>query len=283
MLRYYEIINILMNQLKNEFRIAVNDIMVSYTDDGKSGAPSLIFIHGFPFNKSMWNHQVEVLKNKYHVITYDIRGHGNSDNGNENFSIELFAKDLISLMDLLKIDKTMLCGLSMGGYISLNAISDSPERFDALVLSDTQCIADTTEAKEKRMNAIKNIRDAGVEKYADESIKNLFSPESFITRKNAISDVREMIIKTSEQSLCNALLALAMRKETCSKLQEIKVPVLIMVGKEDIVTPPAAALLMHEKIKNSSLHIIEHAGHLSNMENPDEFNKQLKKFVSSVY
>lgn len=283
MLRYYEIINILMNQLKNEFRIAVNDIMVSYTDDGKSGAPSLIFIHGFPFNKSMWNHQVEVLKNKYHVITYDIRGHGNSDNGNENFSIELFAKDLISFMDLLKIDKTMLCGLSMGGYISLNAISDSPERFDALVLSDTQCIADTTEAKEKRMNAIKNIRDAGVEKYADESIKNLFSPESFITRKNAISDVREMIIKTSEQSLCNALLALAMRKETCSKLQEIKIPVLIMVGKEDIVTPPAAALLMHEKIKNSSLHIIEHAGHLSNMENPDEFNKQLKKFVSSVY
>jgi 3-oxoadipate enol-lactonase len=122
-----------------------------------------------------------------------------------------------------------------------------------------------------------------VEKYADESIKNLFSPESFITRKNAISDVREMIIKTSEQSLCNALLALAMRKETCSKLQEIKVPVLIMVGKEDIVTPPAAALLMHEKIKNSSLHIIEHAGHLSNMENPDEFNKQLKTFVSSVY
>jgi Predicted hydrolases or acyltransferases (alpha/beta hydrolase superfamily) len=272
-----------MNQLKNEFRIAVNDIMVSYTDDGKSGAPSLIFIHGFPFNKSMWNHQVEVLKNKYHVITYDIRGHGNSDNGNENFSIELFAKDLISLMDLLKIDKTMLCGLSMGGYISLNAISNFPERFDALVLSDTQCIADTTEAKEKRMNAIKNIRDAGVEKYADESIKNLFSPESFITRKNAISDVREMIIKTSEQSLCNTLLALAMRKETCSKLQEIKVPVLIMVGKEDIVTPPAAALLMHEKIKNSSLHIIEHAGHLSNMENPDEFNKQLKKFVSSVY
>jgi 3-oxoadipate enol-lactonase len=283
LLRYYEIINILMNQLKNEFRIAVNDIMVSYTDDGKSGAPSLIFIHGFPFNKSMWNHQVKVLKNKYHVITYDIRGHGNSDNGNENFSIELFAKDLISFMDLLKIDKTMLCGLSMGGYISLNAISDSPERFDALVLSDTQCIADTTEAKEKRMNAIKNIRDAGVEKYADESIKNLFSPESFITRKNAISDVREMIIKTSEQSLCNALLALAMRKETCSKLQEIKIPVLIMVGKEDIVTPPAAALLMHEKIKNSSLHIIEHAGHLSNMENPDEFNKQLKKFVSSVY
>ena len=183
----------------------------------------------------------------------------------------------------MKIDKAVLCGLSMGGYISLNAVSNFPERFDALVLSDTQCIADTPEAKEKRMKAIENIRKNGVEKYADESIKNLFAPESFITRKEEIADVREMIIKTSEQSLCNTLLALAMRKETCTKLHEIKVPVLIMVGKEDILTPPAAALLMDEKIKNSSLHIIDHAGHLSNLENPYKFNYELKKFVSSVY
>jgi 3-oxoadipate enol-lactonase len=272
-----------MNSLEKKIRIAPNNIMVSYMDDGKSGAPYLIFIHGFPFNKSMWNLQVAMLKDNYHVITYDIRGHGNSDNGNENFSIELFAKDLISLMDFLKIDKTMLCGLSMGGYIALNAISNFPERFDALVLCDTQCIADTPEAKEKRMKAIKNIRDSGVEKYADESIKNLFSPDSFNTGINAIKDVKEMIMKTSEQSLCNTLQALANRKETCTRLQEIKVPVLIMAGKEDILTPPAAAVLMHEKIKNSSLNIIEHAGHLSNLENPEKFNNGLLKFLSSVY
>jgi 3-oxoadipate enol-lactonase len=272
-----------MNNLEKKIRIAPNNIMVSYTDDGKSGAPYLIFIHGFPFNKSMWNLQVALLKNKYHVITYDIRGHGNSDNGNENFSIELFAKDLIGLMDFLKIDKTMLCGLSMGGYIALNAISNFPERFDALVLCDTQCIADTPEAKEKRMKAIKNIRDSGVDKYADESIKNLFSSDSFYTGINAIKDVKEMIMKTSVQSLCNTLQALANRKETCTKLLEIKVPVLIMAGKEDILTPPAAAVLMHEKIKNSSLNIIEHAGHLSNLENPEKFNNELLKFLSSVY
>ena len=272
-----------MNKLETKTRIAVSDIMVSYTDHGKSGAPYIIFIHGFPFNKSMWNLQVEALKDKYHVITYDIRGHGNSDSGNENFSIELFAKDLISLMDVLKIDKTMLCGLSMGGYISLNAVSNFPERFDALVLSDTQCTADTPEAREKRFKTIKNIMKNGVEKYADESIKNLFSPESYLARKDAIEEVRNMILKTSEQSLCSTLLALAMREETCSKLPEIKVPVLIMVGKEDILTPPAAALLMNEKIKNSSLHIIDHSGHLSNMENPYKFNYELKKFVSAVY
>jgi pimeloyl-ACP methyl ester carboxylesterase len=92
-----------------------------------------------------------------------------------------------------------------------------------------------------------------------------------------------MIISTSEQSLCNTLLALCKRKETCSKLQEIKAPALIIVGKEDKVTPPAAAKFMHEKIKGSCLGIIKHAGHLSNMENPDVFGYQVKKFVSSVY
>jgi pimeloyl-ACP methyl ester carboxylesterase len=272
----------LMNNSETRSIIAVNDIIVSYTDNGNDGAPYLVFIHGFPFNKSMWNLQREALNDKCHVITYDVRGHGNTGGGNESFSIELFARDLIGLMDNLKIDKTMLCGLSMGGYISLNAVTNFPGRFNALVLSDTQCSADTPEAKEKRMIQIRNIREYGVEKYGEESIKNLFSPESFLSRKNAIADVREMIINTSEQTLCNTLLALAGRDETCGKLKDINVPVLLMVGKEDIITTPATASLMHEKIKNSSLHIIDHAGHLSNMENPFKFNYELKKFVSSI-
>jgi 3-oxoadipate enol-lactonase len=272
-----------MKYLEKNLSIGVNGIIVSYTDNGNAGYPFLIFIHGFPFNKSMWNIQMEALKDNFHMISYDVRGHGNSEAGNVDFSIELFVNDLIGFMDILKIDKAVLCGLSMGGYISLNAVSKFPERFDALILSDTHCIADTTETKEKRMLAIKNIRKDGVEKYADESIKNLFAPESFITRKKEIANVREMIIKTSEKSLCNTLLALSGRKETCSKLNEIKVPVLIMAGKEDKLTPPAAAQLMHEKIKDSFLNIIDHAGHLSNIENPDEFNFQLKKFVSAIY
>lgn len=263
-------------------RIAINDITMSYSDEAKNGARVIIFIHGFPFNKSMWNKQIKALKDNYRVIAYDIRGHGNSDAGNGDFSIELFVKDLLSLMDALKIDKTVLCGLSLGGYIALKAIENYPERFDALILSDTHCIADTSEVKEKRMKAIESIMKRGIEKYADESIKNLFAPESFTTREEEIAAVREMIMKTAKESLCKTLLALSVRKETCSKLSEIKVPVLIMVGKEDKITPPAAARLMYEKIKDSSLNIIEHAGHLSNLENPGDFNEYLKKFLASV-
>ena len=265
------------------FEMIINNLLVSCTDAGKEGFPVIIFIHGFPFNKSMWNLQVESLKDNYRLITYDIRGHGNSDADNEDFSIDLFASDLIGLMDALKIDRAILCGLSMGGYIALNVIGKHHERFDALILSDTQCIADTPEAKEKRMRTIESIKETGVEKYAEESIKNLFASESFTTRLKEIEDVREMIVKTSSQSLISTLLALSARKETCNILPEIKVPVLIMVGKRDKITPPAAAEFMHEKIKGSLLRIIDHAGHLSNLENPDEFNVQLKKFVASVY
>jgi pimeloyl-ACP methyl ester carboxylesterase len=271
-----------MNYLENNVRIGEENLKVSYFDEGQKETPVIIFIHGFPFNKSMWFKQVDALKDIYHCIAYDVRGHGNSDAGKSEFSIELFVKDLISLMDVLHIDSAVLCGLSMGGYIALNAIENYPDRIKALILSDTHCIADTPEAKEKRMKAIESIGEEGVAKYADESIKNLFAPLSLTTKKKEISEVRNMILKTTEPSLFSTLLALSVRKETCSKLSLIKVPVLIMVGKEDKITPPAAAQLMHEKIKNSILKIIEDAGHLSNIENALEFNVQLKKIVKSV-
>ncbi len=272
-----------MREIGNNIEITVNNLTVSYNDEGENGTPVVIFIHGFPFNKAMWDKQLEALKENYRVIAYDVRGHGNSDAGKGDFSIELFANDLLSFMDALKLDKAMLCGLSMGGYIALNAVEKDPDRFDALILSDTTCIADTPEVKEKRMKAIESIKKAGVEKYAEESIKNLFAPESLSTKKEEIAAVRDMIVNTSKQSLYKTLRAFYERKETCSKLQDINVPVLIMVGKEDKITPLDAAQFIHEKIEGSTLNIIEHAGHLSNMENPSAFNTQLEEFVSTIY
>ena len=272
-----------MKDSENSFSLNVNNHKLSYTDKGKYGAPVVLFIHGFPLNKSMWNLQIESLTNNCRVITYDIRGFGNSDAGKEDFSIELFTKDLISLMDALKIDKTILCGLSMGGYIALNAVENYPERFNALILSDTSCKADTTEAKEKRMKAIENITNNGVEKYAEESIMKFFTSQSITGKTEEVDLVKEMILKSSPKSLCDTLRALSVRKQTCSSLSDIKVPVLILVGKEDIITPPAEGQFMHERIKASTLKIIESAGHLSNIESSEEFNYQLRMFVESIH
>ena len=269
-------------RIGNKINLTINNLTVSYSDHGPDDAPVIIFIHGFPLNKSMWNIQVEALKENYRVITYDIRGHGNSDAGIDEFFIELFVLDLLRLMEKLRIEKSILCGLSLGGYIALNAVLKYPDRFDGLILNDTQCIADTPEIKENRCLAIIRIMKNGVEQYADEIIKNLFAPESFTKKENVVDAVREMIISTPKQSLCNTLHALAERKETCDQLPEINIPVLIMVGKEDKITPIAAAQQMHEKILNSKLEIIQYAGHLSNLENPIAFNTHMVNFLELV-
>ncbi len=252
-----------MRNKGTNIKLTVKNLTVSYNDEGPNGAPVIILIHGFPFNKSMWNDQMEMLTENFRVIAYDVRGFGNSEAETNDFSIELFVSDLLNLMDALKIEKAMLCGLSMGGYIALNAIENFPKRFSALILCDTNCVADTPEA-------------------ANESIKNLFAPISFVTNQEKIAVIKEMIMKASVRSLSATLLALTKRKETCNKLGEIKVPVLIMVGEDDKVTPPVVAKQMHKNIKGSILNVIENAGHLSNIENSYDFNIHLEKFVSSV-
>lgn len=272
----------LMRKVGNGLKIIANNLSVSYTDEGPDNASVIIFIHGFPLNKSMWDEQVEVFTKDYRVIVYDIRGFGNSDAGTEDFTIELFVCDLLELMDLLKIEKAVLCGLSMGGYIALNAIENFPKRFDALILCDTNCIADSSATIEKRLMSIKSIRKNGLDQYVEESLNVLFAPESFVTNKEKIAAVKEMIMKTSLETLFSTLLALTRRKETCTRLSDIHIPVLIVVGKEDQITPPEAAKLMKKKIQRATLNIIEHAGHLSNIENSYEFNDLIEKFVSSL-
>ena len=269
-----------MRYLENTVRIPPNNIKVSFYDLGAKDAPAIIFIHGFPFNKSMWVRQMEAFKDNYRVIAYDIRGYGHSDDKSQDSSIELFERDLICLMDAIRLDKAILCGLSMGGYIALRAISSHPDRFEALVLCDTSCMADTPETKAKRMLTIASIKKNGTVEYAEEVINNLFAPEAFSTIGAEIAVMKEEIANLSRQTLCKTLLALASRKETCSRLSGIKVPVLVMVGSEDKITPPAAAKFMHDKVKGSELVVLEHAGHISNMENHTEFNNQLLKFLS---
>jgi 3-oxoadipate enol-lactonase len=271
-----------MRRIGKNIGVYVNDITISYNDIGPDDAPVIIFIHGFPLNKSMWKKQVDALKGNYRTITYDIRGHGNSEPGNEEFSINLFASDLLCMMNELRLDTVILCGLSMGGYIALNAVNKYPERFDALILCDTQCIADSPEIKVKREETIRSINEKGVENYATESVKNLFAPASIANKPKEVTTVSQMIMNTPKQSLCNTLVALAERNETCSMLSEINIPVLIIVGKEDKITPPAMALQMHKKIKDSRIQVIDHAGHLSNIENQQEFNFQIKIFVDLV-
>src|SRR5690349_7803128 len=120
-----------------ENQIEVKGNQVAYIDEGNSLGEPLIFIHGFPFNKLMWENQVEVFKAHTRVLAYDVRGFGNSAPGSEECTLEQFALDLFHFMDALEIKRAILCGLSMGGYIALNALEQQPERLSGLILADT--------------------------------------------------------------------------------------------------------------------------------------------------
>lgn len=260
--------------------IEIKGIKVSYFDEGKGEIP-IVFIHGFPFNKSMWKDQVTLLSADHRVIAYDVRGHGGSQAGVEVFTMDQFADDLLLLMDALEISKVVVCGLSMGGYIVLNALTKQRERIAGLILADTQCAADTEEGKDKRRKTIAFIKKNGLKEYAEESMKNLFAPQSFTNKKEQVTFVKNIILHTDAESICKTLEALATRSETCSTLDEIKIPTLILVGKEDSVTPITAAQKMKELIADSQLHIIDEAGHMSNLENLTNFTEHVKVFLKT--
>ncbi|MBA3682348.1 MAG: alpha/beta hydrolase [Bacteroidetes bacterium] len=261
--------------------IKANGINVSYSDNGEGTYP-IIFIHGFPFNKSAWKPQIDMLKKTNRVITYDIRGFGDSETNNENTSITLFAHDLLKFMDALEIKKAILCGLSMGGYILLEAVSLYPHRFKGLILCDTQCIADTPEAKEKRLKTIKQIEKNGSEEFAKGFLESAFCKESYTSKKRLIEKLYKEIIALPPTIITNTLLALAQRTEKCTILKDIMLPVLIICGKEDKITPIDRSEFLFSNIEHSSLKIISDAGHLSNLEQPEEFNKCVNTFITAV-
>ncbi len=261
--------------------ITVNGFNLSYDDLGEGDMP-ILFLHGYPFDKSMWKGQLEHLKASHRVLACDIRGFGRSTDETTPLSMGLFADDLIAFMDQLNIEKAILCGLSMGGFIALNAVSRFTDRFEALVLADTQCIADTNEVLEKRAEALVDIASNGSTPFREKFIQTVFHPESLETKKDVVLRLREVVFTNSTHIITMGLKALADRSETCSILDQISQPTLILCGRADEVTPLAQSEMMYNKIQPSVLHVIEKAGHVSNLEQPDEFNKHLLEFISAI-
>ncbi len=264
-----------------DITVHANGITICYDDQGVEGTP-LIFIHGFPFDKSMWSPQVDFFKRTHRVIAYDLRGFGKSTFTDEETSISLFADDLVNLMDILEIPQAIVCGLSMGGYILLNAVNRYPQRFKAIVLSDTQCIADSEEGREKRFSTITQIKAEGTQNFADAFVKNVFFSNTQINKKELVENIKQVILSTSPEIITSTLKALALRDESCYVLDNINIPTLVLCGEEDKITPLSQSVFMHDHISSSILASIAEAGHLSNLEQPAIYNKHLSNFLSTL-
>lgn len=261
--------------------VHVNNFDLSYNDIGEGNIP-IIFLHGFPFDKSMWQIQIDFLRATQRLIACDIRGFGNSSDENTALSMDLFAGDLIAFMDKLAVEKAIICGLSMGGFIAFNAQKRFPDRFVAMILCDTQCIADTDEVRENRMRLIDEIGQNGAANFNEGFIKKVFHKDSLTSKKGVVAKLRNVVFANSQHIITQGLKALAGRSETCSTLHDIQVPTLIICGREDEVTPLQESEFMHKNIKGSLLRIIENAGHVSNLEEPWEFNKILLEFLGTL-
>ncbi len=264
-----------------DLKIKLSNIQLCYDDIGEGGTP-IIFLHGFPFDKTMWHKQFDFLNASYRLIAYDIRGFGQSKDEESLLSMDLFADDLIEFMDALDIEKAIICGLSMGGFIALNAINRFPNRFEALILCDTQCIADTEKVKEKRFKTIDEIIRDGPTKFNEKFIESVFHKDSLSNKRELVEQLSAVVFANSSNVIIHGLKALAKRSETCSTLSKISVPTLILCGREDEVTPLAQSQFMHESISGSELKVIENAGHVSNMEQVDDFNQHLLDFFMEL-
>jgi 3-oxoadipate enol-lactonase len=260
-------------------KITVNNIAINYFEQNQSQALSVVFIHGFPFNLEMWKPQLSALPNDIRVINYDIRGHGDSGVGEGQFTIEHFVDDLIALLGYLNIKKAVLCGLSMGGYIALRAYEKHPDRISGLILCDTKSESDTNEAKIKRAASIKAIKESGVAAFADDFVKSIFWEKTFVNNPEIVESVKQMICKNSPVGICGALLALAARTDTTQVLNFINIPTCIIVGEYDKLISLSSAQAMHKAVIGSELHILPNAGHMSNLENSQEFNNRIVSFL----
>ncbi|HET6244320.1 MAG: alpha/beta fold hydrolase [Bacteroidetes bacterium] len=272
-----------MNTIVTENYVQINNNLLCYSITGRDSFPPLVLIHTLGLNKSMWNEQIEFLSKDYQVVSYDIRGHGSSGVSDGLYNIDLFVDDLIALMDHLKIQKVILCGISMGGYIAIRAVELFPERIQGLILCDTKSYADSNKEKIKRFEFIKNVKAKGEEFFSDNILEGLLSIESNDNHKDILIKTRENLESNSLLGICGTMLALASRMDSSESLKNIKIPTLILAGEKDNDSPPVDSQYLNYFITGSQLHIIKHAFYLSNLENPNEFNRLIKAFLTKNF
>ncbi|MBD0373290.1 MAG: alpha/beta fold hydrolase [Pyrinomonadaceae bacterium] len=254
---------------------------MAYTDEGRG--QSVVLLHGFPFNRSMWRGQVEALSDRYRVITPDLRGFGESSaESDEPATMHEMAEDVAALLDEIGVERFTLGGLSMGGYVAFAFYRHFPLRVRNLILADTRPQADTDEARENRERQAQQALSEGMQGIVEGMLPKLLSPTTLGERKEVVEELRAMMLSTNPVGAAAALRGMGERPDQTHLLPRILAPTLIIVGSEDQLTPPKDAEIMHTEIRGSRLEVIEGAGHVSNLERPSEFNRALRHFLDSL-
>lgn len=237
----------------------------------------IIFIHGFPLDSEMWEEQEVYFQNMYDVHCLDLPGFGKSKLESP-LKIEDFAKYISLYLKEKGIEKAVICGFSMGGYITFAFYEMFPECVNALIFADTRAKDDSQQVKSNRNEAIEMAETNGTDYFVESMLPKLLFEESFKNEK-IVSKVKKIISRQEKESVINALKAMRDRKDRSRILKDIEVPSLFICGEKDILTTPQEMKEMSQLVKNSEFVVVERSGHLSNIENPEKFNTAVYNFL----
>jgi 3-oxoadipate enol-lactonase len=251
-------------------------IAMAYDDVGSG--PPVVFLHGFPHDRSLWAAQLGAFADRARCIAPDLRGFGASTPA-APCSIAQYADDVAALLDALSIPNAVLVGLSMGGYVAFAFWRRHRDRVRGLVLAHTRPGADTDDMRERRRRLIEVAQSEGSRAVADLQITAMLGATTRSRNPALVATTHRMLALAPVAGIVGALTAMMNRPDSVALLSTIDVPTLIISGDEDTIVPPSEARTMHEAIAGSRLEVLAGAGHLSNVERPAAFNHVTGEFL----
>lgn len=255
--------------------------MLKYDDNGQ-GLP-VVLIHGFPLCRQMWRPQIASLVDAgYRVVCPDLPGFGESPLPDGRLSMATYADAVIGLLDELEIERAVIGGMSMGGYVLLNLAERYSERLLGAMFLVTRAAADDAAGKEKRTLLATEVSRGNHLIVAETFAKVLFAPETCQKNPHLVADVRRWMESTSPAGLVGGLLAMRDRVDSVATLTKIRLWSLVVGAELDMAVPPEHSRLLAESLPNADLKIIAGAGHMANLEEPEHFNRALLEFLGRL-
>jgi pimeloyl-ACP methyl ester carboxylesterase len=230
----------------------------------------------------MWEPQFDLAHRGWRVIAPYLRGFDGPIVEPVATSVDEYAGDVLDLLHALHIDEAVIGGLSMGGYVTFAMFRLAPRCFRAMALADTRAQADAPETIEARKRMLQLLQEHGPSAIAADMLPKLVGRATRQHQPDVVEKIRGFVLSNSVQTIAGAIVALMARPDSTTLLAHISCPTLIMVGNEDVLTPPSMSEELRRRIAGSELAVIPNAGHMSNMEQPSAFNAALSRFLDRV-
>ena len=246
------------------------------------GTP-VLFVHGFPFDRTMWRHQLAALS-RWKRVALDLRGAGESTGPKspEGYSMARYADDLVAALDALGIRQTVVCGLSMGGYVLFDLLRRHRDRVKAIVLACTKPDADSAEARRNRDALAALAEREGQDAVVERLLPRLLAPVTPSAQPEVVGQVREMARRWSIPGIVGAVRAMRDRSDSTETLRQLRLPTLVLAGSEDQIAPPEVARAMAALVPGAQLYVVPAAGHLAPLEQPLATTRRLVDFLNQV-